>query len=221
MGSRSEGVTRTGVRGLELLLIVAAGLVLLATVVVPVLSPSGLGWVNTSTCGGFELCGEPVAVTAEATFVDGRWPYNDVPATGSIYDFSGPIQIQVNAYANWSERPVALLLASDVLWGLIAFGILMALLFIVRSLRVGDPFNRRNARIVLLIAILVGIGGELAVLLNAWGTSAMLSQPGISGNVVSQASVTLLPVACGLVIAVFAEIFRRGALMREDVEGLV
>jgi Protein of unknown function (DUF2975) len=158
-------------------------------------------------------------VTAE--IVPAAWAFVDLPVTGSMYDFSGPVQVQVNAYGNWSERPIALLLAGHVLWGLVAFGVLMALLAILRSLRAGDPFNRRNARSVLSIAALVGLGGQLAVYLTAWGTSAILDQSAIRPFVVRDAPLTFLPLACGAVIAVFAEIFRRGAVMREDVEGLI
>ena len=49
----------------------------------------------------------------------------------------------------------------------------------------------------------------------------MLRHPMVEPYVVQDFSITFAPAIAGLAIAVLAEVFRQGAVLREDVEGLV
>jgi hypothetical protein len=59
------------------------------------------------------------------------------------------------------------------------------------------------------------------VALRAWGEAAVLAHPTVAPYVLHGTDVSLVPLAVGLGIAVAAEVFRQGAELREEVEGLV
>lgn len=114
-----------------------------------------------------------------------------------------------------------LFVLSDALPALVVALIALLLANVVRTLRAGDPFTPANARRILTIALLlVGAGlveGPIHGLL-AWtqvnGTPAeRLVDIGYS--------ISVPQIGFGLLLAALAEIFRRGATMRADVDGLV
>lgn len=113
------------------------------------------------------------------------------------------------------------LVGSEVLEGAVAVVVLVLLLLLVRSLRRGDPFVPANARRLYAIAAVVGVGGQAAVLLAAWGRQAVLEHPSVSPYVFDDFSVTWMPLLAGLGVAVAAEVFRQGAELRAEVDGLV
>jgi len=99
--------------------------------------------------------------------------------------------------------------------------VLLLLLRIVRSLRLGDPFDLANARRLRRIAAAVVFGGTGASALQSWGEHLVLSDSAIRPLVQEQLNVTLLPLVIGLGVLLLAEVFRRGALMRAELTGLV
>lgn len=109
---------------------------------------------------------------------------------------------------------------ASLLW-LLAVAVLTLLLRIVRTLRDRDPFVEANARRLFAIAGLVGVGGQLTVLVAAWGRLGVLRHPDVAPYVVTDATVTFVPLFVGLAIAVVAEVFRQGTRLRAEVAGLV
>jgi hypothetical protein len=104
-------------------------------------------------------------------------------------------------------------------------GLTIAIAFLLfrllRSTQAGEPFTRRNVSRINGIALLVGVGGMVVQLAggiadNAIQTSGRLSRPDTLTF-----AFTPLPLAVMIVIALVGEAFRRGVLLREDVEGLV
>ncbi|MBC9732032.1 DUF2975 domain-containing protein [Nocardioides marmotae] len=91
----------------------------------------------------------------------------------------------------------------------------------VRRTTGGAPFIAANARRLYLIAAAVGLGGQAVVLLEAWGRATVLNHPQIAPYVHSGVEISFSPLLAGLGVAVAAEVFRQGAALRADVEGLV
>lgn len=71
------------------------------------------------------------------------------------------------------------------------------------------------------IAVVVAVGGTSASVLRAWAEHLVLNDPVIRPLVHEQLQITFLPLIAGLGILLLAEVFRRGALMRAELEGLV
>ena len=118
---------------------------------------------------------------------------------------------------------------AQYVWGLVPVVVLLALavaaarllLGVVRSLRSGDPFTSANARRLSALAGLVIIGGIFHPFLQGIAHEAVL-QP-VSAEAAKGLSVDLhlWPAVAGILIGFLAEVFARGARLREDVEGLV
>jgi hypothetical protein len=141
-------------------------------------------------------------------------------AAGQGGELHGPLKAQVQLFSlDWPQRLGVI--GSQVLAGVVAFGVLLILWLIVRSLDRGEPFRSRNITLLVVMAGLVGIGGEAAVMLSLWGRMAVLSQPALEPYVVTDGTLNFLPVVAMAGILLTAEIFRRGRTLREDVEGLV
>jgi hypothetical protein len=135
-------------------------------------------------------------------------------------EFSGPFEAQVNDYIPTTAQRVAFL-GAGIVESVATIAVLLLLLLITRTLRLGDPFVLANARRLRLIAVAVIIGGTGASALHAWGAHLVLTDAAIAPLVHEQLHITLLPLAAGLGVLLLAEVFRRGALMRDDLEGLV
>jgi hypothetical protein len=101
--------------------------------------------------------------------------------------------------------------------------VLWLLFQLLRSIQAAQPFTRGNVRRINAIALIVGFGGLLGQL--AQGVSDNMIQT--TGRVPATSSLsfvfsfTPLPIVMMLVIALVGEAFRRGIVLREDVEGLV
>jgi hypothetical protein len=94
---------------------------------------------------------------------------------------------------------------------------------LIRSTQAGDPFTRRNVWRINGIALIVGLGGMLAQLAggvadNALQTTGRLPRP---NTLTFEMTVTPVPLVLMLMIALVAEAFRRGVVLRDDVDGLV
>ena len=95
------------------------------------------------------------------------------------------------------------------------------LLRVARSARNGEPFTVANARRLTGLSILVMVGGMMLQVVDNWTRSDLLaSVPAFDRDGMSF-ELSLWPLLVGFLVAFFAEVFRRGAALREDVEGLV
>ena len=95
------------------------------------------------------------------------------------------------------------------------------LLKVVRSLRRDEVFARVNARRLTRLAVVLGVGGTTARLLTAFGTVRVLDSEFIRGSATPVFGLSFLPLLGALGVGVLAEVFRQGAALREDVQGLV
>ena len=138
------------------------------------------------------------------------------PAEGVIGPLSGTVTVQ---------DPGAHVYALDLLPLLLALTVTTAaavlLLGVARGLRAGDPFTTANARRLTSLAVLVMDGGGAVQWFNAISQDALLAAalPGQDRVAVFEISFWHLP--AGSLVFFLAEVFARGARLREDVEGLV
>ncbi|USQ75408.1 DUF2975 domain-containing protein [Ornithinimicrobium cryptoxanthini] len=120
---------------------------------------------------------------------------------------------------------VLLVAAPLVLGTAVVTGAAYCLLLVVRSLRTGTPFHRRNARRLMTAALIVLFGGVVAGMADTVGTMALAMDGqellGDGSPLVASASLPLAFVGIGLLLLCLAEFFRRGTQLAEDVEGLV
>ena len=136
------------------------------------------------------------------------------PVSGAL---SGRVVVSDPSAAQyaWSFGPALVLLALAVLVALLLLGV-------VRSLRDGDPFTTENARRLAGLSGVVIAGGLSFQLLAGIAHSRTIAPLLPDGSTTWELDLQLWPVlaASGL-LAFLAEVFARGARLREDVEGLV
>jgi hypothetical protein len=89
------------------------------------------------------------------------------------------------------------------------------------SIADGDPFERRNAGRIALIAGLVAVAAIAYELLPILATDLVVNRIGWSGLVHSQLDLPLAPLAAVPILLVLAQAFRRGTELAADTEGLV
>ncbi|WP_157982428.1 hypothetical protein [Nocardiopsis sp. FIRDI 009] len=146
------------------------------------------------------------------------------PPSGDGLEFTGAVTAELTvadptaAERVWTMAPSLVLAAQIVLVGTL-------LLRVVRSLRTGDPFNAVNARLIGVCAAVTLVGGVLVAALRTVGAHAILggAGPSLVGGAALE-PVVELPVAAlllGLGLASAAAFLRSGALLREEVDGLV
>lgn len=214
---------------LEIVLVAAILLVGVLTVAQPLAGPAGLG------LGSGRVFGEFPSVDANIDASRVRIETEpDLPALalqgeilpGDGIEMTMPTGTTVTVYEpDWPQRLG--LLGFEVLGGLVTIAVLTLLLGLVRSLRLGDPFVATNARRLYAMAIAIGIGGQATVLLGAWGRAQVLGhplvEPYLSADpyVPTDSYLAFMPLIAGLGIAVAAEVFRQGTVLRKEVEGLV
>ena len=104
---------------------------------------------------------------------------------------------------------------------LLALAVLALLLQIARSLRKGDPFTPGNARRVLAISLLVGVGGTLVQAVAGMERIDLITSTVARELTAPGAELSFLPIYAGIVLAFLAQVMRVGARMREDLEGVV
>lgn len=120
-----------------------------------------------------------------------------------------------------------MLVLSTLLTQAAALTILYLILRVLRSLDQGDPFVPANVRRIYTIALTMILAAILVP--TADGFAGLFLQHGVvpeDGMVLvsftlSLESGPLVALLAGLLLAALAEVFRRGARMRDDVEGLV
>ena len=197
-------------------LFMAGAVVTFALVVVaPLLGPSGLGLLPQSWVG---------LPSVTATLTDpGTASALPPPAAGPrSFEFTTPITAQVQVLASAAHSaPAMLLMAAQVASGLVAVGVLLAAFWLARSLRNGDPFGRSGFRAMLATGLLVSFGGLLAEACSFFGTATLLASDGVEPHTAVAAEFSFLPLFAGIFLILVAEVFRRGAILRADTEGLV
>lgn len=145
-------------------------------------------------------------------------------AAAGPYDLVGPAETTLRIAAPtaaerlWTLAPSLVQAAQTVLVGLLLFRV-------ARSLRTGDPFAPVNAARIRMCAAVVLVGGLAASALRTLGHRAVVEgAAGASPGAPSPEALVDLPVAAVLLcvgLAAAAGFLRRGALLREDVRGLV
>ena len=98
--------------------------------------------------------------------------------------------------------------------------VLMLLWRIVGTLRT-QVFSSVNARRMVVIGVLIGVGLSLTRVLVHFGQVGIVARSAAAGRLSVPFSFSFVPLLAGAVIVVFAEVFRRGIAMREDLETLV
>lgn len=111
--------------------------------------------------------------------------------------------------------------ADETLTAIVVIAVTRLLFLVVRSLREGDPFNRKNAERLRWSAIAAGVGGMCASSVGAWSQIKMGDKVPDNLPTAVNWSLTFAPVFVGLLLLMIAEVFRRGAVMREELEGVV
>jgi len=100
----------------------------------------------------------------------------------------------------------------------------LALAQVLRTVRAGRPFAKRNATWLAIVAVAVAVGGGIAPAVREAGAVAAVDHLGLMAQdspFVTVMSFSLVPLLVGVVILGVAEAFRRGAAMADDVDGLV
>jgi hypothetical protein len=216
-------VARSAATLLEGALVAIIAFTVLLGVVRPLIGPAVLG-IGTGAVFGTQ---PTVQAKLDLTAVQIR-TIPDLPtaagrgelAAGDAFELTLPDATTV-VVSDPNAQQLLGLVGSEVLAALLAVAVLAMLLAVVRTLRRGDPFVPANARRLYTIAGTVGLGGVAVELLRAWGEFTVLSHPSIEPYVIESAEFSFVPVVAGLGIAVAAEVFRQGAALREEVEGLV
>lgn len=156
------------------------------------------------------LRGQPLEVTG--SLPDDLAPTTELvtgPMTGTVV-----VQDPTAAQYGWDLAPSALLL-------LLAVVVARLLLGVVRSLRTGDPFTAANARRLTTLGILLIVSGTFVPVFQGIAFEAVLDPLLPDGPRTWTLELQLWPVLAGILIGFLAEVFARGARLREDVEGLV
>ena len=170
----------------------------------------GLGAVSVVPRLAGAVRGEPIPLTSELPEELVR------PAAGVEGPLTGTVVLEDPSAGHQLLALVPPLLT--VL--LIATGAAL-LLGVVRALRAGDPFTPASARRLTWLALLLAIGGPVLQLVDDLVRSALLSQVATASHLPSTFTLSLWPLAAGLVVAFVAEVFTRGTALRAEVEGLV
>lgn len=190
--SRADSVLLEGLAMLAIVLAVALGV--------------GLPLVAAAT-------GQDVVV--QALLGDDAVDVTDVPANQEISELTAAVTV-----AHPSPQQAWTAAVPQVLDGLLIGTGAWLILRLARTLRAGDPFTPANARRLTLLALVVGIGSTASQMLHIASTLAVLDiAPG--GPYVAGGVISFLPLLLMLALAALAEVFRRGARMAQDVEGLV
>lgn len=218
----AERARRSLVAVVEPLLLIAIVAVGVLGVVRPVVGPAGFGLVGGSVFGVFPTVEATLDLEQVRVETDPVLPSlsDGVVNPGDAVVATIPTRTTVAVY-DPSLRQSLGLVGSEVARGLLAIVVLLVLFLLARSLRQGDPFTPVNARRLYAIAAAVGLGGQAAVFLQAWGRDAVISSSTLAPYVIHDVTVSFVPLIAGLGIAVAAEVFRQGAALRADVEGLV
>lgn len=114
-----------------------------------------------------------------------------------------------------------LALLPALLYSLVAVLVATALLRVVESLKDGDPFTQDNVTRLWRAAWIAGVGGVGAGVVKVVVAKALIDAPPEAGFSVSPIPAASTAIIIGFVLAVVAEVFRRGVAMREELETVI
>ncbi|MFH9107155.1 DUF2975 domain-containing protein [Streptomyces albus] len=114
-----------------------------------------------------------------------------------------------------------LLALPDIVNSLFLLLVLALLLKIARTLRDGDVFVPVNARRLSVIGLMVLVQTVVAPVLTALTTQLLVRGTPLAEQVPFSATFTGAYVLLAFLVLALAEVFRRGAKLRADTEGLV
>lgn len=225
---------RPGALALEILLYIGVACTAVLGLLRTLLGSTGIGgmlpgwaWDVSERLFGPYFLGEVPSVRAplvngvEVHTTPELYAYGAEPVPTGRGEFSGPFEARVSVFAPDFTQRVGLL-GGQLLAVLLAFGILLLLVRMVRTLRRDEgPFTSANANRLRSIAWLVGAGGTASSLLVAWGQWLVLNDAAIAPFVDNRFEINVLPLLAGAGIYVFAELFRRGAAMHADLERVI
>lgn len=225
---------KPGVLALEILLYIGVGITAIFGLLRAILGTLGFGimlpgwvWGVSERLFGPYFLGELPSVGAQLSqhvqvSTDPKlYNYTDQLVPNGRGEFGGPFEAQVHVFVPDFLQRIGLL-GGQLLAVLATIGVLLFLVGIVRTLRSDEgPFTIDNARRLRLIAWFVGVGGTVSALLVAWGQWLVLNEEAIAPFVVNRFEVTLVPLLVGIGVYIFAEVFRRGALMHTDLERVI
>jgi len=151
----------------------------------------------------------PVGVAVGTRFV-GVNPRSGFAADTATYTLNDPSLLERLTYA-----------ADEILTAIVVIVVTRLLFLVVRSLREGDPFTPKNAERLRWSAIVAGFGGMAASATGMWSQTQMGDKVPDSLPSATNTSLSFTPIFVGLLLLMIAEVFRRGALMGEELEGVV
>jgi hypothetical protein len=162
----------------------------------------------------------PVDVPAAPRLADSPGGSVDARTGGAAAELTGPYGGNVTLLSPTTEQRV-LYAVSRLAGPVVALVVIALFLLIVRTIEAGEAFTLGNARRLRWIAAAVSLGALGAQLLWQVVDNYLLASSAAANIVADDIQVSLLPVVAGLGVLGLAEVFRRGALMRADLEGLV
>lgn len=214
---------RTSFAVLEGILVAAMAITLLVGVARPLLGAQGFGVLGGSFWGEpaqieATLDAREVAITTEPALptLGGQVDVPRGQAVEALIPTTVTLVVQSPNARQWIGLTGAGLLGS-----LLAVAVLTLLFQIARTLRTGDPFVPKNAVRLYVIAGLIGIGGQVGIALHAWGRLGVLMEDPMASFVVRDVELSFVPALAGIGVALLAEIFRKGAALRAELDGLV
>ena len=170
----------------------------------------GLALLAVLVDGVRALRGRPLEVSG--SLPDDLAPTTDLvtgPMTGTVV-----VQDPTATQYGWDLVPSVLLLVLAVVLARLLLGI-------ARSLRAGDPFTPANASRLRTLSILLIVGGTFVPIFQSIAFEGVLDPLLPGGPRAWTLDLHLWPVLSGILVGFLAEVFARGARLREDVEGLV
>jgi hypothetical protein len=129
---------------------------------------------------------------------------------GMRLNFWGPTWLDRWAYAGPS-----------LLVALLTLAVLFLLYRIVGTVARNDVFCAANARRLIWIGLLVGVGGSVTQLVAYAAHTSMVDRSAAAGLVRVPFHFGAGPLLAGLLVLVLAEAFRQGVRLRADVDGLI
>ncbi len=139
-------------------------------------------------------------------------------AVGTGYG-QGEYDVVVADPSAWQR--LADLLPGVLLTGLVAVGCWLVIA-VMRDIAAGDAFRPRNVTRLRVLAVLVAVGIPTVWFVQVPVALALLTSADLgTGGPGVLIDVPWLPVLVGSVVALFAEAFKAGTGLRDDVEGLV
>ena len=181
----------------------------------------------------------PATVRAPVTLLapEGSWPSVDLSVDGVTFDDASITTLPPTAFwtsgtggqvtiAAWGSTHLEQFLSrGNALVGGLALMLGAILVYpVLLSISTGSPFSAGNARLLSLLAVLIGVAGTLAPLLPQLAGLLMLDRLGLADDGVFVTTVPSLspePLLVAALVLAFAAAFRSGEQLTRDADGLV